>query len=101
MVIKFKQKCIRCKSKYVTVSKGQKYALCYDCQKDDIHKPVKDPAMKKLFNLPEDFYVENSFLRTIKVNYLRFDKLTDKQIEAFKKTVEEMKKERGLKAKAL
>jgi len=47
--------------------------------------------MKKLFDIPEKFYQENLFLRNIKSNYLRFGKLSDKQIEAFKKTVEKMK----------
>ena len=47
--------------------------------------------MKKLFNIPEEFYKENSFLRNIKVSYLRFDKLSERQIEAFEKTVAKMK----------
>ena len=34
---------------------------------------------------------ENLFLRSIKLNYLKYGALTDKQIDAFKKTVERMK----------
>ena len=46
--------------------------------------------MKKLFDIPESFYKENSFLRDIKINYLRFGNLSEKQIEAFKKVVNDM-----------
>jgi len=49
--------------------------------------------MKKMFDIPEEFYVSNSFLRDIKVKYLRFGNLSDKQIEAFKKTVANLLKE--------
>jgi len=50
--------------------------------------------MKKLFDIPEEFYKENVFLRNIKVNFIRYESLTDNQINAFKKTVDEMKKEK-------
>ena len=54
---------------------------------------IKDPKMKKMFDIPEEFYKENSFLRDIKIKYLKFGELTEKQIAAFKKTVENLKKE--------
>lgn len=91
MAIRYKQKCFKCKKNYVTVGRGQRYVICYDCQKEDLNKKIKDPAMKKLFDIPEEFYKENSFLRSIKMNYIRFEKLSERQIEAFKKTVKEMK----------
>lgn len=91
MAIQYKQKCIRCKKNYVLVSRGQRYALCYDCQKSELEGEIKDPKMKKMFDIPEEFYKENGFLRSIKVNYLRFGELTEKQIEAFKKVVKQMK----------
>ena len=56
---------------------------------------IKDPKMKKMFDIPEEFYKENSFLRDIKIKYLQWGELTEKQIEAFKKTVEKMKKEKA------
>ena len=71
----------------------QRYAVCYECQKDELKGDIKEPKMKKMFNIPPDFYKESSFLRSIKVNYLRYGKLTDKQIEAFKKAVADMKGE--------
>ena len=91
MVIKYKQKCYRCKSKYVTVRRGQRYAMCYDCQKDELKGTIKDPKMKKLLTIPEKYYKENPFLRDIKINYLRYGKLSEKQIEAFKKVLKQEK----------
>jgi len=67
--------------------------MCYDCQKDQLKKDIKNPKMKKLFNIPEEFYKENAFLRDIKSNYIRYENLSIKQIAAFKKTVKRMKEE--------
>ncbi|MBW2973869.1 hypothetical protein KY346_05775 [Candidatus Woesearchaeota archaeon] len=91
MAIKFKQKCNKCKKNYVTISHRQRYAICYECQKPELEGEIKDPKMKKLFDIPEEFYKKNIFLRNIKANYLRFGSLTEKQIEAFKKTVKALK----------
>jgi len=67
--------------------------VCYDCQKDRLQGEIKDPKIKKLLNIPEEFYRENLFLRNIKESYMAWGKLSEKQIEAFKKTVEKMKNE--------
>ncbi len=91
MAIRFKQKCMRCKKNYVTVSRNQRFVLCYECQKGELKGTIKDPKMKKLFNIPEEFYKKNSFLRAIKSNYLKYKNLSEKQIEAFKKTVKKLK----------
>jgi len=56
---------------------------------------IKDPEIKKMFDIPEEFYKENSFLRSVKINYLKFEQLSEKQVEFFKKTVQKMKEERG------
>jgi len=90
---KYKEKCRRCKKNYVTVTWKQRYPLCYDCQKNEMSGEIKNAKMKRLFNIPEDFYKENAFLRSIKINYLRFGKLSDKQIDAFKETVKKLKEE--------
>ncbi|MDD5650401.1 MAG: hypothetical protein PHF86_08315 [Candidatus Nanoarchaeia archaeon] len=92
-MVKFKQQCNKCKKNYVTITSKQNYALCYECQKDDLKKQIRNPEMKKLFDIPEDYYKENSFLRNIKLYYIKFGSLTEKQIEAFKKNVERIKKE--------
>ncbi len=91
MAIKYKQKCFKCKKNYVLSTKSQRFVLCYDCQKPEMKGEIKDKKMKKLFDIPEEFYKENSFLRNIKINYLKFGELSDKQIEVFKKVVEDMK----------
>ncbi len=88
---KYKQKCMRCKENYVLVSWKQKYPLCYECQKKELHQKIKDPKMKKFFDIPEDFYKQSAFLRNIKIYYIKFKTLSEKQIEAFKKTVEKLK----------
>ena len=91
MAVKYKLKCIRCKKNYVTATWKDRYVICYECQKKDMEREIKDPEMKKLFDLPKEFYKESAFLRDIKINYLRYGKLTENQIEAFKKTVQKLK----------
>lgn len=92
MAIRFKQKCSRCGKNYVKVSRRQHYVLCYDCQKGELNHEIKDSKMKKFFDIPKEFYRENAFLRSIKVNYLRYGRLSERQIETFKKAVEKMRK---------
>ncbi|MBW2986009.1 hypothetical protein KY333_01430 [Candidatus Woesearchaeota archaeon] len=91
MAARFKQKCAKCKQNWVLITWKQRFPICYECQKPEMQGEIKDPAMKKMFKIPEEFYKENMFLRSIKVNYLRFGQLSEKQIEAFKKTVKKMK----------
>ena len=91
---KYKQKCFKCKKNYVLASSRQKWIVCYDCQKAEMQGEIKNPKMKKMFNIPEEFYKNNSFLRDIKVKYLKFGELSEKQIEVFKKVVEDLKKEK-------
>ena len=92
MAVQFKQKCGRCRKNYVIVSKTQRYVTCFDCQKSELEGDITDPEMKKMFDIPKEFYKENSFLRDIKVKYLRYGNLSEKQIAAFKKVAEDMKK---------
>ena len=92
MKILYNQKCARC-PKMVPMTSRKQFPLCYDCQKKDLQGTIKDPKMKKLFDLPEEFYKESPFLRSIKVYYLKFKELTVRQKEYFEKTVKEMKAE--------
>lgn len=71
-----------------------RFVTCYECQKKQMQGEIKDPKIKKLFDIPEEFYKENSFLRDIKIKYLTYENLTDRQIEAFEKTVKKMKENR-------
>jgi hypothetical protein len=95
IMVLFKVRCDRCKKNYVTTSnrglRGGRTIICYDCEKKDMVGEIKEPAMKKMFNIPESYYMQNSFLRKIKINYLRYGSLTQPQIDAFKKTVAEFK----------
>lgn len=95
MAITFKQKCIRCKKNFVIITNRNKFPLCYDCQKKELNVKIDNPAMRKLFDIPEEYYKENSFLRSIKSNYIKFENLSERQIEAFKKVVDELGKKKG------
>ena len=52
-------------------------------------KEVKG-KLKSMFEIPEEFYKKSLFLRDIKIKYIRFGELSEKQIAAFKKVVKEM-----------
>lgn len=77
----------------VPISSRKQFPICYDCQKKDLQGEIKDPKMKKLFNLPEEFYKKSPFLRSVKSYYLKFKEITVKQREYFEKAVKEMKSE--------
>jgi hypothetical protein len=102
VMVLFKVRCERCKTNYVTTSnrglRGGRTIICYDCEKKDMVGEIKDPVMKKMFNIPEQYYMDNSFLRKIKINYLRYGQLTQPQIDAFKKTVVEIKDKKSKEA---
>jgi len=87
VTIRYKVKCSRCRKNYILATTKTNYPVCYECQKKELQGEIKDPKMKKLLNIPEKLYKTNYFLRNIKINYLKWGKLSDKQIEAFKKTV--------------
>ena len=70
------------------------YPACYDCEKGQLEGEIKDKAMKKMFDIPEEFYKESMFLRSIKINYFKWGKLSEKQVAAFKKAVEKMNSEK-------
>ena len=92
--IKFKQKCSKCRKNYVIVTRrNDRYAVCYDCQKDKMQGEIKDPKMKKMFTIPDEFYKQSTFLRDIKIKYLQFGNLTENQVNAFIKVVDKMKEE--------
>ena len=92
MKVLYKQRCAKCKKNMVKIISRRQFPICYDCQKDELKGKIKDPKIKKLFDVPEEFYKESPFLRSVKSYYLKFDKISEKQIEFFKKTVKELKK---------
>lgn len=87
----YKQLCIRCKKNYVSVQGRKPYAVCIDCQMKTLRLKVEDPKMKELFDIPEEYYRKSEFLRDLKIDFHRFGNLTEKQIAAFKETVEKLK----------
>ncbi len=94
MAISYKQRCARCKKNFVLVSRNQ-FPLCYDCQKTELAQVVKDPKMKKMFNIPEELYKQNTFLREIKLKYLKFGALSEKQIEVFIRVAKELQEKKA------
>ena len=72
----------------------QKYVQCYDCQKEELNKPIKTKKMQKFFDIPDEFYKDNPFLRNIKIHYLQYKQLSEKQIAAFEKTVKAMQEKK-------
>ncbi len=91
MYIKYKKKCGKCNKNYVLITSRQNFPICYDCQKSQMKGEIKDKEIKKLFDIPEEFYKESMFLRDIKIKYLQYGTLSEKQIEVFKNVVEKMK----------
>lgn len=89
-MITYQQRCGRCKKNFVMVSRGAQFVTCYQCQKAEMSGEIKDAKMKKMFDIPEELYMKNAFLRDIKIKYLRFGTLSDKQIEIFKKVAKEL-----------
>lgn len=83
-------KCSRCRKNYVLTTQRREILVCYECQKPYLDQPIEDPRMKKLFDIPEELYKENNFLRHIKANYQRFKTLSEKQRQAFEQTVQEL-----------
>lgn len=93
MAIQYKRKCRLCQKNYVLVTNRTRNdnVICFDCQKNKMEGEIADPEMKKLFDIPPEFYKESTFLRSIKINYLRFGSLSERQIEAFKDAVDRLK----------
>jgi len=90
---KFKILCRKCKKSYFFASFKDKYPVCYECNKEKLHTKIEDAEMRKFFEIPETLYENNLFLRDIKLKYLNYGKLTEKQMSSFKKTVEKLSEE--------
>jgi hypothetical protein len=88
---KFKQRCAICKNNMVIMYSYRQFPICVDCHMKQINQEIEDPKMKKFFDHPKSLYEKSSFLRNIKQAYIRFGNLSEKQVEAFKKTVKDLK----------
>lgn len=89
---RFKQRCAICKKNMVVMYSSRQFPICVECHLKRISEPVSKSPYKRLFDIPLEFYEKSLFLRNIKEAYLRFGSLTEKQISAFKKAVEDIKK---------
>lgn len=88
-MVSFKKKCSRCKKNFVLVTQRSRYLICAECHTKEMVGEVTDPELKKLLDIPEAFYEKSMFLRDIKIKCLKYGALSEKQIEAFKKTVKD------------
>ncbi|MCB9359199.1 hypothetical protein H6503_04670 [Candidatus Woesearchaeota archaeon] len=86
----YKQRCWKCKKNFVKTNYRNRYPICYECEKAELDKPIEDPKLKKLLDIPEEFYKENAFLRDIKINAIKWGNLSERQIEAFQNSVKKM-----------
>ena len=86
----FKQKCKICKTEWVILNRRE-YPICVKCHLRQIFsEEVTDPKFEFL-NISKELYEKSRFLRNIRQAYLMYKNLTEKQAEAFKKTVKEIK----------
>ncbi|HSU72561.1 MAG TPA: hypothetical protein VLJ21_01800 [Candidatus Binatia bacterium] len=90
MRIKFQQRCAKCRKNMVPMTSSRQFPICAPCQLKEIDQPITSAAMRRFFAIPHELYVQSSFLRSIKSQYLRFGSLTPNQRDAFKKVVEEL-----------
>lgn len=91
----YKQRCALCKKNWALMRSGyQRFPICIDCEMKVIEKPIENQALAKMFDIPKEWYRENAFLRSVRYQYGRFDRLSDKQKEAFKKTIKELKQQK-------
>ncbi len=87
---KFKQKCALCKQNMVIMYSSRQFPICTDCQMKRVKDEVKDPEYQFL-NVDEALLRQSFFLRSIKEQYLYKSFLSEKQIEAFKKVVKDLR----------
>jgi hypothetical protein len=90
-VAKYQQRCAQCKKNMVQMFSRKQYPICTQCQMKQLDQEIENPEYKKMFDIPKEFYAQSYFLRSIKENCIRFGSLSERQVEAFKRTVEEMK----------
>ena len=88
---RYKQRCALCKKNMVVMYSSRQFPICVECHMKRISEPVTDPKYKEMFDLPRDFYEKSMFLRNIKESLQRFGSLTENQVTAFKKAVEDLK----------
>ena len=87
---RYKQLCILCRKNRVVIEQYKQKPICPECEMKS-WKEIKNKKYKNLFDVPKEVYAKSYFLRNVREYYTRFEKLSEKQIEAFKKTAEKLK----------
>lgn len=91
-MVAYKQLCISCKKNYVLMKGRRQRPVCIDCEmKYLFEEPVTDAKLKKLFDIPKEMYLDSYFLRDVRRKYNMLGFITERQEEAFKNTVKELK----------
>ena len=91
--MQFKTKCSFCKKEWVLSKRGE-YPLCVDCHMRIIYGEEITDKKYEFLEIDKKYYRKSRFLRNIRQAYIRYHELTDKQKEAFLKTVQDVKKGR-------
>jgi len=89
--LKFKTKCKVCYKNWVTI-KFREFPICVGCQMKQVGSEEVKGKKYKFLNIDQKLYEKSRFLRNIRISFNRYDELTAKQIEAFKKAVDDIKK---------
>lgn len=92
--LKFKKRCALCKKNMAVIVSFRQFPVCEDCQMKRINEEITNSKYKFL-NLSEGLYRQSQFLRNIKEFYLRNSTLSEKQVEAFKKALKDIKAGKG------
>ena len=56
--------------------------VCSVCEEKEWNSPITDPAFQKLFDFPDEQYRKSSFLRSVRSYYLKYNKLSERQVAA-------------------
>ncbi|MBI2105682.1 hypothetical protein HYT56_02480 [Candidatus Woesearchaeota archaeon] len=89
-MVRYKQLCMICRKNKVLMQSYKQKPICLDCQMKQWDK-IENEKYRRLFNIPKKFYEESYFLRSVRDYYDRAEKISKKQEQAFKKTVDELK----------
>lgn len=87
---RYKQLCMLCRKNHAIIESRKQRAICSECEMKD-WKEIKSGKYKKILEIPKEIYMKSYFLRNVRSYYERFGKLSEKQVEAFKKTADELR----------
>ena len=88
IMVKYKQRCGRCKKNYTLSLRSQAFIMCAECHAPFLAKEIEDPSMKEFFDIGAEYYDKDAYLRTVKMNYLKYGNITDYQRKQFLRVIE-------------